>query len=483
MSILSFGKESIVYGFGGILLRAISLIVLPIFTVYLGPSEYGILALLTTMSAVIQILIGLGSGVSMGLLYYQADCNQSKASVVWATLVLHLISIAVIFLTITVSKTWFVKLIHIDYSHLDLVLLALANTGLSVISGDLLLWLQFERRAVNFIVITILGTTIGTLISLSNLMWFEIGVEGVIWGQVATNLIIILSTIGSLIKFGKYKISLVLFVGLIKNGIPMIPSFIFLFMLSQGNRYILEENNGLSSVGIYSIGFNLGSIISIVTSSITTAWFPFFMNYLNKPKEGEIIFGRVTTFYIAGLGFCCLIIGVFADPFVKLILHSQYHKASSIAVIIATSLSIQGLFNLLLPGLYFKKEVKFIAIIQGIAALISLPVNYYLILSFNMEGAAFGVLFSNIFLVVITFIWNQYRSLDYPCIRYEWYKIIKIITVIIIMYLIYIAVEKILNFNSLILSLGLVFFALLLLIFQFELNERKVLKNMLLNIK
>ena len=103
---------------------------------------------------------------------------------------------------------------------------------------------------------------------------------------------------------------------LLRLGLPLVPSFAFLFILMHSNKYILEWHSGLEAVGIYSIGFNFGMAISIITGGIATAWYPFFMSYLNKLDEARLVFGRILTYYFLAIGLLCAAFFIFAKPIV-----------------------------------------------------------------------------------------------------------------------------------------------------------------------
>jgi O-antigen/teichoic acid export membrane protein len=477
MSIRSFGKDSLVYGAGGASLRLVSLLLLPILTAYLGPVEYGVVAMLATMAAVVQPVFTLGCGVSMGPVYFEAESTKQRSTVVWSTVALHLSATLFLLLTAAGASSELGGILRVGEGRAQVIQLALVNCAVAILASDLLQWLQFERLLLRFLVASVGGALVGGLVSIVGVTTLNLGVAGVLWGQVATNVIVLAITVWTLMDFGRGTVSLAVCVRLLKGGIPMIPSFAFLFILTQSNRYILEASSGLAAVGVYSIGFGLGTAISIVVSAVVTAWYPFFMAYMNTPASGEVVFGKIMSYYVLLLGFLCLAISLFADTIVSLVAHGDFREASAVVGVVAFSQAVQGMFNLMLPGIYFRKEVHYVAVIQGSAALVSLPLNYLLIRFWGSVGAGIGVLVSSILLVVLTFLWNRMRAAVYPRIRYEWRKLGGALLIVVSVYAVYLGLHEVALIPPLALSIGLTIAALLLMLCQLDADERYAVRK------
>lgn len=127
-----------------------------------------------------------------------------------------------------------------------------------------------------------------------------------VYGQVSSNLLalssfLILRLINTVPRIKRKGIA-----ELLGLGLTMIPSFAFLFLLMHANKFILEWQHGLDAVGIYSICFNLGLVLSVVVNGIGTAWYPFFMGYIGKENHAAILFGKIFTYYIVGIRFLTL---------------------------------------------------------------------------------------------------------------------------------------------------------------------------------
>ncbi len=93
---------------------------------------------------------------------------------------------------------------------------------------------------------------------------------------------------------------------LLRLGLPLVPSFAFVFILLQSNRFFLERLSGLDAVGIYAIGSSLGMTINMVMQGFTRAWFPYFLSFTEKQSEAKPLFSRITTYFVIGGGILTL---------------------------------------------------------------------------------------------------------------------------------------------------------------------------------
>ena len=125
----------------------------------------------------------------------------------------------------------------------------------------------------------------------------------------------------------------------------MVPSLGFILIIMHFNKYILQVFSDLPTVGIYSIGFNLGMALSILTSGIATAWFPFFMDYINKENEAIKVFPKVVKYYIYIVGIICIAFFIFAKPIVYILTAQPYHEAWLVVGFIAAANFINTIFN------------------------------------------------------------------------------------------------------------------------------------------
>ncbi len=172
----------------------------------------------------------------------------------------------------------------------------------------------------------------------------------------------------------------------------MVPSFAFIFVLLQGNKYILQLVSGLAALGVYNVGFNLGmAALGMPVAAFQRAWMPHFMAYVDRREDARTAFGRVMTWYVFGFGTLSLLAIIVARPVVMIMTQPEFHGAYQSLGLAAAAQFILGAFLVLLPGAYFAKDVRALALTQAAAALVSIVASTLLILWLGILGAGLGL--------------------------------------------------------------------------------------------
>jgi O-antigen/teichoic acid export membrane protein len=171
----------------------------------------------------------------------------------------------------------------------------------------------------------------------------------------------------------------------------MVPSFLALFAMQQGNQLLIKELRGLDELGIYSVGYSLGSVLGLAVSSFTTAWTPFFLAYTNRIPHAQQLFPRVLTYYVAGFGALTLLFFAWARPVVQLLLPEAYWESAGVIGFSALGQSLIGCFSILVAPLYFAKDVSAVSVMQIASAGLALAANWFLVHRWGYMGAAIGL--------------------------------------------------------------------------------------------
>lgn len=89
-------KNTLIYGVGGFLNRFIGFLLLPVFTAYLTPEDYGISAILSWVAFLLSPLFSLGLGAAIAPCYFEGNNTERKESTLWTAFNILLISSGVL---------------------------------------------------------------------------------------------------------------------------------------------------------------------------------------------------------------------------------------------------------------------------------------------------------------------------------------------------------------------------------------------------
>ena len=180
-------KNSIFYTIASVLQGFIGFLLLPIYTKYLSPLDYGTLALVTSFIGILSSIITLQihSGIPRFVVKFLKDENRCKT---YFTGIFVLLAVILI-LSCTVINIFGDKIIRLVFSDKnDISYAPFFQIGtwtllpVLLISVGMLL-LQVLEQGNKFLLVTIIQVTVNVFCGLFFVIYLKMGVMGVLWAQ------------------------------------------------------------------------------------------------------------------------------------------------------------------------------------------------------------------------------------------------------------------------------------------------------------
>jgi O-antigen/teichoic acid export membrane protein len=195
-------------------------------------------------------------------------------------------------------------------------------------------------------------------------------------------------------------------------------------MIQVVDRPILRSLTNDATVGVYQANYRLGIFMMLIVSMYDYAWRPFFLATAQEP-DAKRIFSRILTYFVlAGTGII-LVLSFFMKEIVAIrffgrtLIHPDYWSGLPIVPVVLFGYLFLGIYNNLIAGIYIEKKTQYLPAITIAGAVVNVGVNYLLIPSMGMMGAAiatlaaYAVIAGALYVVVQRF---------YP-VTYEWKRI------------------------------------------------------------
>lgn len=411
-------KGALIYGIGSTLHRFIGLLLLPLFTRVLTPNDYGIVALIALIGIAMSGLLTLGTGNSMGLLYFKQEDLSKRPTIIWTTVVLMALNGLLWHFLLWLIAPIVSELVFQTAEYANLIRLAFLGSVLVVITGPWLAFLRMEELAKKYVLITVGGGLLTTAISVLLVLYLRWGVFG----------LLLSGTLGSAIMLGVtwlvvgrkigYKLDSNLFLPLVRIGFPSIFGLFAFLIIDYADRQMIERMLGLCELGIYSVGYSFGMVMMVAMTAFATAWSPFFMSYVNKQDEARKVFAHVLTYYVLGFGSLVVFFFLVARPITLLMTASDFHVAWVVVGLVAAAYALKGCYLILLPGIYFASKLKWQSIIEWVAAIMNIGLNILLIPIYGILGAAIATFISYLSLPILAWLISRsHLKVDYESAR------------------------------------------------------------------
>lgn len=421
------GKNVIIYGVGGMLNRLVGLLLLPLLTQFLTPHDYGMLSMLQLATLFLVPVFSLGLGAALAPVYYARTEPADRRAVVNAALWILLVSAAVLCLLAWLTSAWSAPALLGDDGRAAFVTIFAASTACSMVIQPLLLDLQFRERAALFVTVNVGGAVLTALLNILTVAVLKWGFQGWILSTLASSLVQLGFCLFQFYAGKRPRFEWDIARKLLRQGLPLVPAFGFLWIMQQGNRWCLEANQGLHALGIFSFGAGLGAAVSLVTGAFQSAWLPFFMRYAQKPAEGTPVFARMTTLYVLGGCLLTLCLFAFSRQVVQLIAAPAFHSAAAAVGWTGLSQVLLAGSSLLMPPQYFTHKLHHLAFIQGIAALLSLAPAWVFTSLWSVDGAAWSLAGTYVLLIAVHLIFNRVWEKRYGVqLKFEGFELLLI---------------------------------------------------------
>lgn len=438
-------KNSLFYTLASVLQGMISFLLLPLYTRYLTPTDYAMLALVNSFIGIVAVVITLQiqTGIPRFVIKFLKDQDRAKK---YFSSIFILLSIIVIFGCLAINlfgeiiiKVAFSDKNNITYSPLFKIATWTLLFNLLVSSGMLLLQaLEFGDK---FLLVTIAQVMANLIFGLFFVVLLKIGIIGVLWAQFISaifGLVVIVWFLRDWFKWVIIKFPINDIKDSLRYSMPIMPHILGIYVYMYSDRLILQRYVPLADIGIYSIADTFASLLLIVVNSTTGAYTP---RFFKLAEEGKTIVQSETKKVIGAwwIGIIVIFMGYLILPnyIVKLMTRPSFYPAIPVIPILASAYVFRGLYCFATNGLFFINKTQFIPVITISAAVLNIILNLTFIPKFGIYAAAWTTVIS----YFLTFILSYYFSQKFYPIIYPWKQIIKSLGLVALFYVITMAIN------------------------------------------
>jgi len=247
---------------------------IPIYTRVLSPADYGVIETITRLTDVINLLLAMGLAEALLRHYYLAQTEEERRRLIATTFSFNLLVIVV---GCTLSLPLAPQLARLAFGHerysAYVAVWLLASLLHNLAELPLTLW-RAEGKPWRFTGISLcrlLTQVTANIILVVVLRWG-------VWGVAMSNFInaAAWSTLLGIAVRRKYGILLDTswLRSVLRYGLPLVPATLSQFILHYSDRFFLARYATESELGLYSLAYRFGMLVSISMRVVVTAWYP-----------------------------------------------------------------------------------------------------------------------------------------------------------------------------------------------------------------
>lgn len=383
MSVL---KDGVIYTFGEIFAKSIPFILIPYLSSKVGVDGYGKLAVMQSYVVLVHVFVGLSQNAAVARYYFRYGYRGLR-SLIFKSYVISLafVSPVLLYALIQQSIEW------------------LLVGGCAFLQIHFLIQLsinQSRRLAGRYVALQFM---FNFLLLINCILYFEFIGNNYLGYFVATMLayLIVLSFINITgISFRGKSVNIrgssIHYCYLLSFGGGLIFHQLALFGKSFFDRIILSQNFSDAEVGLYSIGYQLASIIQVLLVALNTAIVPY---YYKAIKEGELDRVQVIKYFKFALLLVPVVASItFMTPGFIFEMVFGFRDVDSYFFLFSIAISLNASYFVLTNFYFYYSRTMFISKVNTV----SVVVHVFLVLwfgSISIELVPYALILSNLLLV------------------------------------------------------------------------------------
>ncbi|MGL5006711.1 MAG: lipopolysaccharide biosynthesis protein [Plesiomonas sp.] len=410
-------QQMFFYGLGLILMKGISLLMLPVFTHYLSTAEFGQLEVLLALINIGTLLLGLGLVDALyrfaGVSHTSEARNHVAGALFGQTLMIATFGILVLFPF--AAKIAALLPGGVPVSVIRWVLLSIALEG---VIGIPLAWIRMKSMARFFFL-----CTAGRVVIQAFLIWIFLrsghGVKGVI-------VVGALTSLGQAMLMGYWQwrdtgahFKLQSSMHYLRYGFPILISGLAGFAIAGLDRWWLAGSAGETELAYYAVAAKFALAAGLILQPFALWWYPkrfqLLLDENGLQKNADFAeFGASCGYLLAG------VVGIISPYLIMILTPVDYHPAIQLVPWLVAAMAFKTQSELMNVGCYSQSDSKIQMNIHLVTSLIGVGGYAVLIPFFGV----FGVIISQLFVNVLRAGLFLYYSQKLLFLPYRWYGVI-----------------------------------------------------------
>ena len=378
-------SNTLILGAGTFASKLIVLLMMPFYTAWLSPEQFGAADLVSqTANMIIPIAC---IGICEGLFRFSLDCEDKK----------RVFSTALMALFVgTVATFIALPLLNFFDTFDGYILLIGAYVAAANFHSVTAHYVRAKGNTVLFAAQGIFNTVLTVVLNILFLLVFDIGAYGyvlsVVIGDVLSTLLIVLAA--RLWKdFSVKSFSRQTLGELLRFSIPYIPTTMLWLITSVSDRYIVKAFCGIDETGLYAASYKIPTLLTLVATVFIEAW-QFSAVKDADENERARFFSDVFRSYMGVIFLAASVLIAGSKTFTELLLDASYYSSWEyipllvVATVFSTLVSFVG-------SVYFVEKKSLLSMFTALAgAVINIILNFILIPDHGAMGAAVATLIS-----------------------------------------------------------------------------------------
>jgi O-antigen/teichoic acid export membrane protein len=400
------------YTAASILSKLIAVALLPLYTRYLTPADYGAAEVMFAAVVSASIVVRLGLIEALLRFYYKAGEDPERvvassfAVLLWSTSAAALLALP---FAGPISEAL------LNRAAPDLARISIGGLWALTMFEYMLTLFRLDERARAFFATTILNVLATIALTVVLVVGLGEGARGLLLGSYAAGAAFVLGLIAVQWRRLSPWPDRALLGRLLRFGLPTMPAELSLYLLNFVDRIILVRSTGLAAAGLYSLAVKFAQAVNVLVRGFQLAWPPLAYS-IRDDAEARPAYAAIVSWFVAGCAFAVTGMWLLSRWIVRALAAPQFFGSYEAIGLIAAAVTLYALYMVLVVilGRTGRTELNLPATLGALLANVAL--NLVLIPPLGIVGAGLALAVSYLVVLALMYAFTQ-RLFPVP---YEW---------------------------------------------------------------
>jgi len=430
-----FFKHTLIYGVGGSIEQLVPFLLLPLYTNYLTPGEYGMIDVIIVASIIFNTVF-LVEGIRLAAMtfYKQAESEEERRriAVTISTLLWFFIAIAI---TLSICFVDVVDL-FLKTGEKKLLTFGMAATLLEALVAVPKTLMQARLESLRFVFTNIaMGfSRLGLCIYfVAGLHW---GIWGFLYAQAIVTCVFSVYLTYRELRIGSLYPDISKWKEIMRFALPLVPSGIVAFLFSMASRFSIlnfghyESGTALGAVGLYALARRLMSVSEYMGPLPMQQVWTAEMYDVYKNPDASHGFGNFMLRLLCVKVFAVLFISLFAVEIVRSMCDPSFHKAATFIPLFGIYYALDIFNRQMRNTFYITRKTNYLLFCNGLTLPFVFLLMYFFVPRWGVAGAIIALILIQIVYTGVVYFFSQ----RFFYIRYPFGKMAMLLAITVLCY-------------------------------------------------
>ncbi len=349
-------RNAAVYGFGRILGKVISFLLIPFYTHYFSAGEYGVMEILNLTAMVAAVLLAPGLSTAVMRFYYDTDDPQEKKQIISTGLIFTLLIGGLAALAAIISPAASSQILLGNAKYTTLVQLVAGSFFFTFTADIGWVYLRGQQRSGLYTLLTQAFLISSVVLNVYFVAVRKLGVAGSFWANIIAGSVVWAILIFLTFREVGWRLSVDKLYRLLKFGAPLFTVWLAAFVLNYSDRFFLQRFHGIDSVGVYAVGYKFAYVLSLlVIQPFQLMWEP--QSYeISRRDDSAALFSRIFLLYSVALITVAFSLSLSIREVFEIVVGPRFVEAYRFVPLLAFAYVLQGMGLSFEAGLLIRKK-------------------------------------------------------------------------------------------------------------------------------